>query len=343
MREFAFEMALCATLESENGIGDGGSENGNSGTIVSRQLGASTSGRRVLDVLTVTPGPAFDTRTQITAQSIPDAAIAADVGAGRARFWKDCFNCHPDRARAAVDRALEIGFFESERRNGRTYIRQTARYPDWFGSLRAIENKPDLDRPGDLQSQLRTDVSLAVCDEVILATASYVTGAHLNRIPEQVGVWRFDPETGAREVIREPKRLSSGPGVEILEEQPNRTKITVVSHEEKRRLRRRLAERAYGKGWRVEFPACPHVENTDIAGVDGIPYCTRQERIVRPADACDCPSGHDADEHSTVDLDAIRDTHSPWVQSPTKITTKQTEIGRFSEPYTSSHSEKSLR
>lgn len=338
MREFAFEIALCATLEHESAnknddeykCGDE-TQNRNGGAFVSRQLGASTRGRRVLDVLTVAPGPEFDARTGITAASIPDAAIVADVGVGRARYWKDCFDCHPERARAAVDRAVEIGFFERERRNGRTYVRQTERYPDWFGSLRAIENKPDLDRPGDLQAQLRTDISLAVCDEVVLATASHVTGAHLNRIPEQVGVWRFDPETGTREVIREPERLPPGPGIEVLTAHPSRTEIAVVSREEKTHLRRQLAERAYGKGWRVPFPACPRVENIDIAGVDGIPYCTRQDRIVRPADACDCaPERTEHDGDDSLDLAAIRNEHSPWVRNPESSATRQAQLDHFS-------------
>jgi hypothetical protein len=325
MREFAFEMALCATLESEcNGESDS--------TLISRQLGASTRGNRILDILTVTSctESEFDARTRITAESIPDAAIAADVGTGRARFWRDCFDCHPDRARAAVERSVDIGFFERERRNGRTYIRQTARYPDWFSTLRAIENKPDLDRPGDLASQLRTDVSLSVCDEVILATESYVTGAHLNRLPEEVGVWRFDPETRDRNVIREPERLPTrDPGIEVTDERPARTNVAVVSSEEKARLRRRLAERAYGKGWRVEFPSCPHVENTEIAGIDGIPYCTRQDRIVRPSDACNEYDECSEQSSSDIDLDAIRDEHSPWARDPDGVATKQVALDVF--------------
>jgi hypothetical protein len=325
MREFAFEMALCATLESE-------SKGESDSPLISRQLGASTRGNRIVDILSVSPGTEseFDARTRITAESIPDAAIVADVGTGRARFWRDCFDCHPDRTRAAVERSVDIGFFERERRNGRTYIRQTTRYPDWFSTVRAIENKPDLDRPGDLTTQLRTDVSLAVCDEVILATESYVTGAHLNRLPEEVGVWRFDPETRDRKVIREPERLSTGgPGIEVIDERPARTNVAVVSSEKKARLRRRLAERAYGKGWRVEFPACPHVENTEITGIDGIPYCTRQDRIVRPADACSVHDECSTRSSTDVDLDAIRDEHSPWVRDPEGVATKQVALDRF--------------
>lgn len=310
MREFAFEIRLCATLES-------------GGQLVSRQLGTSTRGNRIVDILTVAPGPEFVERTRITKDEIPLAAIASDVGTGRTRYWKTCFDCHPERARTATERAIEIGFFERERHNGRTYVRQTARYPDWFTTLRAIENKPDLSRPGDLARQLRTDVSLAVCDEVVLATESYVTGAHLNRIPEEVGVWRFDPETNSREVIRKPEQLTTtAPGIELVEEHPGRTEIAVVSAAEKARLRRRLAERAYGKGWRVEFPACPHVENIEMCGVGGVPYCTQQDRIVRPADAC-------VEKIEGRNLDPIREEHSPWVRDPTSLTTEQALLDRF--------------
>ncbi|MFC7156601.1 DUF5787 family protein [Halomarina halobia] len=324
MREFAFETALCARLESE-------------GCLVSRQLGVGTRGRRVLDALLVEPGPDFDARTRITPERIPDAAIEADVGTGRARYWKDCFDCHPDRARSAVERACEVGFFERERRSGRTYVRQTVRYPNWFSRLVGIENKPDLGRPGDLETQLRKDVSLAVVDEIVLATESYVTRAHLNRIPEPVGVWRVRGEAGAYEVVREPTPLPvRGAGVEVLEERPSRTKVRVVSAGEKARLRRRLAERAYGKGWRVPFPDCPHVEDRPIAGVGGIPYCTREGRVVGPADPCACAEGEggsgedESDEAPDVDLDARRDEHSPWVRDPAGVRREQVGLDRFS-------------
>ncbi|WP_254545587.1 DUF5787 family protein [Halomarina pelagica] len=326
MREFAFEMALCARLES-------------GGHLVSRQLGTSTRGRRVLDALLVEPGPEFDARTRITPDRIPDAAIEADVGTGRARYWKDCFDCHPDRARSAVERACEVGFFERERRSGRTYVRQTARYPDWFSRLVGIENKPDLGRPGDLETQLRKDVSLAVVDEIVLATESYVTRAHLNRIPEAVGVWRVHGETGAYEVVREPTPLAaSEDGIDVLEERPSRTRVRVVSAAEKARLRRRLAERAYGKGWRVTFPDCPHVEDRPIAGVGGIPYCAREGRVVGPSNPCDCAEGEGEGGSGeagsvavpNVDLDAHRDEHSPWVRDPAGARREQAGLDRFS-------------
>ena len=321
MREFAFELALCAHLEA--GF-DG---------IVSRQLGASGSGSRVIDVVRIEPGPGFDDRAGLTPEAIPDAAIESRVGAGEARYWKDCFDCHPERAREATERAIEIGFFEPERRGGREYVRQVTRYPDdWFGRIVGIENKPDLDSPGDLEDQLRTDASLAMLDEAVLATASHVTGAHLHRIPDEIGVWRFDPGSETREVVREPTPLSPvEPGIEPLDRGATRTDVRVVSTVEKARARRRLAERAYGKGWRTYgFPSCERVESDEYAGASGLPYCGWKGRFVHAAAECgpSCP-GHDPAEPPDVEFEGERDRRSSWVCDPDGQRRRQAGLDRF--------------
>ncbi|MDT3434100.1 DUF5787 family protein [Haloarcula sp. 1CSR25-25] len=315
MREFDFELALCAHLERE-------------GRLVSRQLGGAVHGRRVLDTVVVEPGPEFDERAAITSERLPTAAIESDVGPGRARYWKDAFDCHPDRAERAVELAVERGFFERERRGGRTYVRQTTRYPDWFDGIVAIENKPDLGRPGDLEAQLRTDVSLALADRVVLATASYVTGAHLNRIPEEVGVWRFDPDSGRITVRRAATPLSTDDaGVELLEERTLRTDVRIVSAAEKARGRRRLAERAYGKGWRsFDYPAC---ERCSPDG-DGVPYCGWKDRAVRESDECGpgC-GGHEAADPPAVDGESLRAERTPWRADPDGRRHRQSGLDRF--------------
>ena len=321
MREFAFELALCAHLEA--GF-DG---------IVSRQLGASTGGNRVIDVACIEPGPEFDDRAELTPETIPDAAIGSRVGAGEARYWKDCFDCHPDRAREATERAIEIGFFETERRGGREYVRQAARYPDdWFGRIVGIENKPDLSDPGNLEAQLRTDASLGLFDEAILATASHVTGAHLHRIPDEIGVWRFDPGSGTREVVREPTPLApEEPSIEPLNRETTKTDVRVVSAVEKARARRRLAERAYGKGWRTYgFPSCERVESDEYAGASGLPYCGWKGRFVHAAAECG-PScaGHDLAEPPDVEFEGERDRRSSWVCDPDGQRRRQAGLDRF--------------
>ncbi|MFC7018595.1 MULTISPECIES: DUF5787 family protein [Haloarcula] len=315
MREFGFELALCAHLERE-------------GHLVSRQLGGHVHGRRVLDTVVVEPGPEFAERAAITPERIPTAAIESDVGPGRARYWKSAFDCHPDRAERAVELAVERGFFERERRGGRTYVRQTTRYPNWIGRITAIENKPDLDRPGDLETQLRTDVSLGLVDRVVLATADYVTGAHLNRIPEAVGVWRFDPDSGDREVVRESAPLpADAGGVELLEEHPLRTDVRVVTAAETARARRRLAERAYAKGWRsFDYPDCTRCR----PDADGLPHCAWKGRPVRESEACgpDC-GGYDPGEAPTVDGDALRAERTPWERDPAGRRRRQSGLDRF--------------
>ncbi|MFW5973890.1 MAG: DUF5787 family protein, partial [Natrialbaceae archaeon] len=232
MREFAFELALCASLEAQRP------------GIVGRQLGTARHGSRVMDIVCVEPGPEFEKRRAITEVTIPPAAIESDVGLGRAAYWPAAYDGHPERGEEIREAALACGFFERERRGGRTYVRQTVRYPDWYGELVGIENKPDLGRPGALETQLLTDVKLALLDRVVLATSSYVTGAHENRIPDPVGIWRFDPDTSEREVVREPERLPVGEtGIEILERGSARTEIETVTPQEIERQRCRVAER----------------------------------------------------------------------------------------------------
>lgn len=320
MREFGFELSLCATLEAEH---EG---------VVSRQIGGGVArpGGRVIDVCHVVPGREFEERTRLTPDAIPVAAIESDVGRGRARFWKGAFDCHPERARRAVDRAVEIGFFERELRGSREYVRQTARYPDWVGRLVAVENKPDLGTPGALETQLRTDASLGVFDEVVLCTESYVTGAHENRIPDEVGIWRFDPDAhggGDLTVVREPTRLDvTESGVELLDRQPGRADVAVVSAEEKASARRRIAERAYGKGWRTyELPGCSAMEPTE----GGLPFCAYKDRLVDPANCGPACSGFDPADPPAVDLDGERAARTDWDPDPPERARRQSGLDRF--------------
>ncbi len=315
VREFPFELTLCAHLEATTG------------DVISRQVGAGVHApsNRIIDVLCVEPGPEFTARTELTSERIPDAAIESDVGVGEACYWRNAFDTSPEYARQVVERAVDIDFFERERRGGREYVRQVARYPDWFGRLVGIENKPDLAEPGDLETQLRKDVSLGLVDEVILATESYVTGAHLNRIPEEVGVWRFDGDEV--DVIREPTALdSAGAGTELVETHVGRTDVRVASAESKANRRRRMAERAYGKGWRTyDFPPCAEIESRS----GGVPYCGWKGRVVNPARCgSDCP-GHDPADPPEIDRKAERDARTPWVAEPTGRTRRQSGLDRF--------------
>lgn len=305
MREYAFEVRLCARLESEY-------------PVVARQLGTSVraSGGRIVDVVCVTPGPAFDERIGLTPHAIPAGVVEADVGVGRWRRVTDAFDGPPARARSLAERGVDAGFLESARRDGHEVVRQVARYPDWVGDLVGVENKPDLGTPGDLEAQVRHDVSLGVLDYAILATESYVTRAHLNRLPDAVGVWRvdFDAEEPI-EVVREPERLdSSGWGLEPGDAHAGRRDVAPIPPAEKARQRLRVAERAYGKGWRTyDLPGCANAESGAEAGTAGLPYCAYEGRIVDPASECgpDCP-GYDPADPPDIDLDAERARRQAW-------------------------------
>ncbi len=316
MREYGFELALCAHLERETG------------GVVARQLGTAVHGRRVMDVVRVEPGPDFTERAAVTADTVPPLAVESDLGPGRARDPATAFDCHPEAAEEAVEAGLECGFLERERRDGRRLLRQTVRYPDgWFGDLLGVENKPDLHRPGALETQLLTDAHLALLDRVVLATASHVTGAHLNRIPDAVGVWEFDPATGEREVVREPERLPTAqPGVEIIDRSPTRTEVRIATADAKARARRRVAERAYGKGWRPDLPACARVDPDG----DGLPYCPWHERVVDPGRECgpDC-GGHDPADPPEADHERLRAARTPWEPDPDGRRRRQSRLDRY--------------
>jgi hypothetical protein len=317
--EFAFELALCARLEATTD------------RLVARQLGGAVAdpGGRVVDVVAVSPGPEFADRAAITARSLPAPVVEGPVGAGEAVAPAAAVDCHPERRAELVDRAVERGFLERVRRDGRTLVRQTTRYPgDWFDRLVAVENKPDLGRPGDLDRQLRHDVALGLFDAVVLATASHVTGAHLNRLPDPVGVWRVDPATGAREVVREPSPLAVGePGFEPTADAPDRTDVARVEPAAKRRVRCRIAERAYGKGWRTyEPPACARATVTD----DGRPRCAHYDRVIEPATDCgpDCPA-FEPGEPPALDAATLRAARSRWVAEPAGVAGRQAGLDRF--------------
>ncbi|MFB6154149.1 MAG: DUF5787 family protein [Halodesulfurarchaeum sp.] len=335
MTEFGFELRLAAHLERE-GL-PGSSALPNEG-LLGRQLGTSVAerGGRIMDLVWVEPGPEFQHRLAIGSAPIPDAAIRSDVGVGRFRPLTRAIDAPPAIARQIAAEAVEAGFFEAARRSGRTVVRRATRYPEWFGRLIGIENKPDLSEPGGLASQLRRDVTAGVLDAVILATRSYVTRAHLNRLPAPVGVWRLhdDPDLDV-EVIKEPRPLDSGtPGLEVVAEHPGRFEVEPVSPEAAERQRRRVAERAFGKGWRTwTLPPCENARSWQVAGTSGLPGCAWADRIVNPASECGphC-SGFErvgAGDTSTIDLEAERDRRTAWDPDPPGVAREQAALDDF--------------
>jgi len=312
VREFGFELRLCARLEAGGvpSVGDAG--------VVARQLGTSVhaAGGRIVDAVCVLPGPEFDARTGLTSETIPPAVLDADVPVGEYERVTSVFDGPPERARTLAERGADTGFLDLDRRGGQTVVRQHARYPDWVGGLVGVENKPDLGRPGDLEAQMRHDASLGVLDYAVVATASHVTRAHLNRLPKSVGVWRVDFDASDPiDVVREPERLDArGPGLEVLGSEPGKTNVRPVTAAEKARQRRRVAERAYGKGWRTyDLPGCSAAARGERAGAAALPFCAYHDRLVDPASECgaDCP-GYEPADPPEADLDAERERNTPW-------------------------------
>ncbi len=321
MDEYRFELRLCAWLERERDA------------VLARQLGGGVSAgaARVFDVVLLEPGPAFDDRAVLTDGSVPPALLESPIGAGRFRDWRRTLGDGPDAERA-IERADRMGLIERERRGGREVVRLVDRYPsNWYSRLVAIENKPDLDRPGKLYEQLHFDTSLALVDAVILATESHVTRAHRNRLPDPVGIWQFDPESMTRTVVRPPASLPTAkPGIEVTQRRRGRTDIEVIDPRRKDRARTGLAERVYGKGWRTySVPACRHFEPEGGPG-DGLPYCGHFDRLINPTTDCGpaCP-GHAPGEPPAVDLRSCRAENSPWRADPPDTRRRQADVTEF--------------
>lgn len=319
MRERALEFALCATIEQERA------------DLVSRQLGGAVAapGRRVLDIVAIETTAAVTERAAITPAAIPTALVTGPLGPGRARPPHEATPDTPEQTLRLVDRGLEIGFLERTYRDDRALIRQVTRYPDWIDRIVGIEVKPDLRSPGALIDQLRTDVALGVLDAVVLATTSYVTAAHLHRLPDPVGVWRVD-EDGGITVEREPKPLDPGDhGVELRDRTPGRTDVEIVSPADKHAARIQIAERAYAKGWR-HFPV-PDCANVTLDSTPTtIPYCVALERPVDPETACgpDCQA-HEPAPAPSFDPDADRARETPWRPDPPGRRRRQASLDRF--------------
>jgi hypothetical protein len=149
-----------------------------------------------------------------------------------------------------------------------------------------------------------------------------------------VGVWQFDPASGERETVRDATQLTvDGPGIDILDSYPGRTDVRPVTAAAKRRRRVRLAERAYGKGWRVSaasFPACAQCQVSEHSGRGPLPGCAWKGRLVHPEAECgpDC-GGYQPADQPTVDVSEARDSNSPWVADPAGRTRRQSGLDRF--------------
>ncbi|WP_248896695.1 DUF5787 family protein [Haloplanus halobius] len=192
--------------------------------------------------------------------------------------------------REAIHRADARGAVETRRDGNRIQIRQVAPYPDWVRRIVAIENKPDLSASAArrLGDQLDHDVSTALADEVWVATAATgetVEPALLEDLPVEAGVLALsadgDHPIPDADVTWLPATLDP-------------TTDTTLPAAEKAEKRLRLAERAYGAGWRsyVETmrPDCRSFELRERASAF-VPWCDAKDCHQTAAECSgSCPS-----------------------------------------------------
>lgn len=287
--EFTFELLVCRWAELA-WPPDGSDAAEDSVVIVSRQLGTQ---RRRWDTIVLECDPeglaarqAFGDRT-IDGELLPIVRHAPAEWA----YYRDAL---PDPGydwryvREAIHRAAARGLIEKRKNGRRIEIRRKRPYPDWVRRIVAVENKPDLDASAAaaLTDQLTHDVEAALADEVWLATTrtgDRVEPALLAEFPVEVGVLTFDfdaddgaavsPEDATVDWL--PSSLEAGTASEVFDAT------------EKAQRRRRLAERAYGKGWRAFTdtmrPDCRHFE-LRRAERGLVPYCAAKGRCQTEAE-----------------------------------------------------------
>ena len=287
--EFTFELLVCRWAELV-WPPDGSDAAEDSEVIVSRQLGTQ---RRRWDTIVLECDPeglaarqAFGDRT-IDGELLPVVRHAPAEWA----YYRDALpNPGYDwrYVREAIHRAAARGLIEKRKNGRRIEIRRKRPYPDWVRRIVAVENKPDLDASAAaaLTDQLTHDVEAALADEVWLATTrtgDRVEPALLSEFPVEVGVltFDFDADDGA----------AVSPGDAAVDWLPSSLETGSASEAfdttEKAQRRRRLAERAYGKGWRAFTdtmrPDCRQFE-LRRAGRGLVPYCAAKGRCQTEAE-----------------------------------------------------------
>ena len=261
MKEFGFELRMCAWVEREwSTASDDGV------ALVARQLG--TRSRRWDTVVVETTPEGLDRRAPFgEARLDADLLYVARHAPTSWAYYRDTLP-HPGYpwryVREAIHRAADRGFVETRKRGNRIELRRRYRYPDWVDRLVAIENKPDLDASAArvLADQLERDVALGLADEVWLATWATDDGvepALLEAMPVEVGILAVErtDDGWTADVVWNPRRLDvTTPGTRILErpsgsrDDRSAARFEYVDADWKREKRLEIAERAYERGWR---------------------------------------------------------------------------------------------
>ena len=302
MKEFGFELRVCAWAERHWPAGDDGDND--VVPLVARQLG--TRRRRWDTVVVETTEDALQRRAPFGDERLDSNLL--HVARNAPASWSYYREALPDPGyswryvREAVHRAADRGFVETRKRGNRIELRRRFRYPEWVDRIVAVENKPDLDAPAArvLSAQLEHDVALGLADEVWLATAAAGGDgepALLEAIPVEVGILAVDPERRRAERVWNPRQLSvAAPGTRILERPEggaSAARFEYADPDWKQRKRLEIAERAYGRGWRsygeTMRPDCRQFRMQDPSGP--FPWCDAKGREQTAAEcSADCPA-----------------------------------------------------
>jgi len=293
--EFGFELRVCAWAERHWTPADP-----DSCVLVARQLGTQ---RRRWDTVLVEADPAgLRARAAFGPEEL-DADLL-DVVRHAPADWTYYRDALPDPGypwryvREAIHRASARGVLDERKRSNRIEIRRIAPYPDWVRRIVAVENKPDLDASAAraLADQLERDVALGLADEVWVATRADATRALVTEMPSAAGVLTVgtpdDTDGDRTDATHERDSLSVDVAWHPRSLDPDATGVRVTDHgdpttfeyapaAEKRETRARIAERAYGRGWRAYAdtmrPDCRAFDLRNAA--DGsVPYCHAKGR-----------------------------------------------------------------
>lgn len=297
--EFVFELHACRWAELAWSPGDRSSAGP---IIVGRQLG---SRRRRWDTIVLECDPEGLAERRKFGDAHLDGDLLHVVRHAPAEWaWYQDALPHPGYpwryVRETVHEAADRGILETRRRDRKIEIRRKWAYPAWVDRLVAIEHKPDLDASAAdaLAAQLEYDVALSLADEVWLATEATgepVGPALFESMPVEVGILELDPETLQADVLWHPRQLSTErPGTRILERPSgddrdrSAASFDVVEPAEKRSMRRKIAERAYERGWRSAIEHmrtdCRHFE----LAPDTLTHEPRCAAKGRPQRAAEC-------------------------------------------------------
>lgn len=271
--EFVFELHACRWAEL---AWPPGSRARDSAVIVGRQLGTR---RRRWDtvILECDPAGLRERRRFGSAHLNSDLLHVVRDAPGEWAWYRDVL---PDPGypwryvREAIHEAADREILETRKRDGRVEIRRRWAYPDWIERVIAIEHKPSLDASAAdaLAAQLEYDVALGLADEVWLGTRASdeaTPPALLEAMPVEAGIVAIDTERLTGDVLWHPRRLApGGAGTRILERPAggsgdrSAARFEYVGAEEKAKMRLRIAERAYERGWRGAIdsmrPDCRH-------------------------------------------------------------------------------------